>query len=70
MMIRYDQDADILYLKFTEGENYEGEYLDKGIVINYDKSGNILSMEILSASKRFSLKDALSYTFEVVPSSP
>jgi len=68
MKIRYDQDADILYIKFTDGENYEGEYLTKGIIINYDKSGNILSMEILSVSKRFPLKDTLSYTFEVTPS--
>ena len=67
MKVRYDQDADILYIKFTDGENYEGEYLAKGIVVNYDKNRNILSMEILSVSKRFPLKDTLSYTFEVSP---
>ena len=49
----YDQDADILEIKFSENEISDSEYIEEsGIVMDYDENKNLIGLEILSFSKR------------------
>ncbi|MBI2148648.1 DUF2283 domain-containing protein [Candidatus Woesearchaeota archaeon] len=54
METRYDNDEDILNVEIREGKYWKSVELDNGVVIDIDKEGNILAMEVLKASKVFS----------------
>ncbi len=59
MEISYGKDADALYIKFREGKFDSSSKVDDFTVLDKDKEGNVLGIEILEASKRLPL-DALS----------
>ena len=49
----YDQDGDILEIKFSENEISDSEYIEEsGIVMDYDENRNLVGLEIISFSKR------------------
>jgi uncharacterized protein YuzE len=50
----YDKDEDILNIELSDGEYWKSIELPNGIIIDVDKKGKILSIEILRASKIFS----------------
>ena len=50
----YDEEEDILGVRVADGEYWRSVELDNGIVIDIDKKGIILGMEVLKASKVFS----------------
>jgi len=52
MGINLDLKADALYIKFQEGEFSENRKIDEEIIVDLDKEGNLLGIEILSISKR------------------
>ena len=55
MQITYDKETDTLNIIFIKGPVEESEYIeDKGIIVDYDKGNRVVSVEILSYSKRFS----------------
>ncbi len=59
MKITFDKEADALYIEFSEGEFASNKKIDKDTIIDLDKDGNILGIEIINASKRIA-KDFLS----------
>lgn len=52
MKIKYDKEADVLYLKLSEAQVAESDEDKPGIIIDYDKKGNVVGIELLEASKR------------------
>lgn len=52
MKIKYDSEVDILLIELSESEIYESDEPKPGVILDYDKEGNILRIEILDASKR------------------
>ena len=52
MKVTYDRETDILQLVFTSATVEESDEDKPGVIIDYDKNGNIVGMEILDASKR------------------
>ncbi len=49
----YDQDGDILEIKFSENEISDSEYIEEsGIVMDYDENRNLVGLEIISFFKR------------------
>ena len=51
----YDQEEDILGVRVKEGEYWRSIEVDDGaIVVDIDKEGHILGLEIFQASKVFS----------------
>lgn len=56
MEITYDKDADAMYIKFREGEFGSNKIIDRETIIDLDKKGKLLGIELLSISKRIPLK--------------
>ena len=57
--ISYDKEGDVLEIKFSENPIIDSEYIEEsGLVLDYDKSNNIVAVEIMSFSKKVS-KDKL-----------
>ena len=52
MRVVYDYRADILTITLTETTIVESDEDKPGIVLDYDASGNVVSMEVLDASLR------------------
>ncbi|MDX8389300.1 MAG: DUF2283 domain-containing protein [Mariprofundaceae bacterium] len=59
----YDSKTDTLVLKFKAGPVAESDEDKPGTILDYDAEGNIVSIEILDASKR--VEEARSMQFEV-----
>jgi uncharacterized protein YuzE len=52
MIIKYDSEADVLVVKVKEGALADEELLENDIILGCDKSGKLVSLEILDASKK------------------
>lgn len=56
--ISYDKEGDVLDIKFSEEGIAESEYIeDSGMVLDYDKDGKLVGVEVLSFSKRVKDKE-------------
>jgi uncharacterized protein YuzE len=52
MKVRYDPDADVLSIALSDAPVEESDEEKPGVILDYDKSGNVVGLEILDASKR------------------
>ena len=51
MKIEFDPVADALYVKLGEGKVAESEAVQPGVILDFDESGKVVGVEILSVSK-------------------
>jgi len=65
MKIKYDEEADALFIKLREGNYYESDEIKEGFVLDYDESGNIVAIEILNASNYIDPADLSTVNFEI-----
>ena len=49
MKIKFDKEANAIYIKFKEGKIAESDEIKDGVIIDYDSEGNPLAIEILNA---------------------
>ena len=61
MKIRYDQEVDALRIILNDEAIEESDEDKPGVIIDYDKHGNVVGLEILDASARISNPRALDY---------
>ncbi len=54
MEIEYDKDVDALYIRLREGSLGKNLKIDDRTILDLDKKGEILGIEILDASRRLS----------------
>lgn len=59
MRVRIDQQADAVYLDLTDREIESSEEVADGIILDYDKEGRLVGIEILDASTKAGYADAL-----------
>jgi len=53
LFMDYDEQADVLYLKFKQPANiYQSHLTDDDILIEYDRENNLVGVTILDVSKR------------------
>ncbi len=52
MKVTYDAEVDVLRIVLSDHPVDESDEDKPGIIIDYDRQGNVVSMEILDASKR------------------
>lgn len=50
MRITYDESVDIIYIRFREGDYEESDEVSEGVIVDYDKDGKPMAIEILDAS--------------------
>ncbi|MBK6346002.1 MAG: DUF2283 domain-containing protein [Bacteroidales bacterium] len=50
MKIRFDKEADVLYIRFSDLVVAESDQEKPGIILDYAESGQIVGIEILNAS--------------------
>jgi len=56
MEISYDKQADAIYIEFRKGEFDKNKKIDDFTIIDLDKEGNILGIELLEVSKRIPIE--------------
>ena len=61
MKVIYDQSADILTIVFAETPVVESDEDRPSVIQDYDDKGNLVSLEILDASKRMDLPNKIEY---------
>lgn len=61
MKVRYDQEVDVLTIQFSKAPVEESDEDKPGIILDYDKDGNIVGIEVLNASKRMEDPRTLEY---------
>jgi uncharacterized protein YuzE len=61
MKIIYNPKIDTLRILFSNSPIEESDEDKPGVIIDYDKEGNVVGMEILDASKRMDNPRALDY---------
>ena len=65
MRVRYDRRTDTLAVIFADAPVAESDEDKPGTILDYDASGNLVSIEILDASRRVELPTRIEY--QVVP---
>jgi uncharacterized protein YuzE len=61
MKVKYDQEVDVLRIRFSSAAVDESDEEKPGIILDYDRDGNIVGIEILNASKRMEDPRSLAY---------
>jgi uncharacterized protein YuzE len=52
LIVKYDPEADVLTIKIKEGALADEELLDNDIILGYNSDKNLVSIEVLDASKK------------------
>jgi uncharacterized protein YuzE len=47
----YDPEADATYVRFSKSAILESEEVFPGVILDFDKDGRVVAMEVLTASK-------------------
>ena len=61
MKVTYDSEVDILRILLSNSPIEESDEDKPGVILDYDKDGNIVGLEILDASKRVSNPRSVEY---------
>jgi uncharacterized protein YuzE len=56
MKLNYHPDTDSLYIDLSERVSAESREISEGIVLDYDKDGQLVGIDIDNASKKVELK--------------
>ena len=64
MIVKYDKNTDILYLKFSNSKPVDSDMVDDDVVISLNERGEIVGMEIWRA-KELILPVFLQYLKEI-----
>ena len=61
MKVTYDPEVDVVRIIFSNTPIEESDEDKPGVILDYDKDGNVVGMEILDASKRMENPRSLEY---------
>ena len=61
MKVTYDPKVDVLRILLSNAPNEESDEEKPGVILDYDKDGNVVGLEILNASKRVSNPRSVEY---------
>ncbi len=64
MKVKYNAEVDALTIRFADAKIDESDEQKPGIILDYDKEGNVVRIEILKASQR--IGSPKNIEFEVV----
>jgi uncharacterized protein YuzE len=52
MKVTYDSEVDVLRILFRDAKVEESDEDKPGVILDYDKDGNVIGIEVLNASER------------------
>lgn len=61
MKVIYDPDVDVLRILFRDAPIDESDEDKPGVILDYDKDGNVVGLEVLNASQRVENPRAVDY---------
>jgi uncharacterized protein YuzE len=61
MKVTYDRETDTLTVVFSESPIAESGEDKSGVILDYDAGGNLVSLEILDASRRVTQPTGIEY---------
>jgi len=61
MKVKYDRQTDTLTIIFTDTLVAESDEDKPGVILDYDATGNLVSLEILDASHRIAFPSRIEY---------
>lgn len=67
MKIEYSKEADAVYVYFKEEYVDRSKEVEDGVVLDFDKNGHLIGIEVLDVSRRFSLSDIANVSIENLP---
>lgn len=67
MKIEYSKEADAIYVYFKEDFVAKSKEIEDGVVIDFDEKGQLIGIEVLDVSQRFSLADIVNVSIENLP---
>ena len=67
MKIEYSKEADALYVYFKEEFVAKSKEIEDGVVIDFDEKNQLIGIEVLDVSQRFSLSDIVNINIENLP---
>jgi uncharacterized protein YuzE len=67
MKIEYSKEADAIYVYFKQEFVASSKEIEDGVVIDFDKEGHLIGIEVLDVSQRFSLADIVNVNIENLP---
>jgi len=66
MRIHFSQDADALYIRLKEDTIQNTDEISDDIIFDFNSNGDVIGIEILSASKKTDLKQLIIQEFDRV----
>ncbi len=63
MKVRYDPETDTLTLRLSDQEIFESDGTRPGVILDYDKEGHVVGIEILKASKSGATPQSIEYSY-------
>lgn len=61
MKVTYDAEVDIVRILLSDNAIEESDQDKPGVILDYDKDGNVVGLEILDASKRMGNPRSVEY---------
>jgi uncharacterized protein YuzE len=64
--MHYSQNADAIYIRLKEDRIYNTDEVTPDIIMDYDDKGNVIGIEILSASEKVDTQELIVQSFDRV----
>jgi len=64
LRVKYDQDVDVLTIRFSDAPVEESDENKPGVILDYDKTGKVVGIEILNVSKQIENPKSLEYAVD------
>ncbi len=67
MKIEYSKEADTIYVYFKEEYVAKSKEIEDGVIVDFDEKRQLIGIEVLDVSQRFSLSDIVNVNIENLP---
>jgi len=64
--MHYSHDADAIYIRLKEDRIHNTDEVTSDIIMDYDDKGNVIGIEILSASEKVDVHELIVQSFDKV----
>ena len=66
MRMHYSQDANAIYIRLKEDHIHNTDKVTEDIIMDFDDKGNVIGIEILSASEKADIRELIVQSFDKV----